>query len=346
LYCDSKNSGAAGKKGNRLLKRAPLLINLSAKLLVSDGEAMAKVKVRTINREELPGIAILRDAVAADLAAYPSSRGTLDLEMDTDPELRHILAHDPDGFFTVYEGEETLGFAAAHIRARQCVISELWVLPQHHDRGAGKALLSRILAYGERSGAREYIAIVPTEPAIQALLLGHGFVPMTTVYQFGLSVSSATRLAAGLKGLLQGKDATTDLLNRRGQADIDRIDRVTRNLTREADHVFWLKVRQLRAALVQQGTRIAAYAYGGADQVGPVAGSTQDAALAALGWALEIAVGAGAVGDIELRVPSPFRSAVEALLDTDAKLRATLLVYGKGVSLSFDRLLFGTLCLP
>ena len=74
---------------------------------------MAKVKVRTINREELPGLAILRDAVAADLAAYPSSIGTLDLEIETDPEFRHLLAHDPDGFFTAYEGDETLGFAAA-----------------------------------------------------------------------------------------------------------------------------------------------------------------------------------------------------------------------------------------
>jgi len=307
---------------------------------------MAKVKVRTINREELPGIAILRDAVAADLAAYPSSRGTLDLEMDTDPELRHLLSHDPDGFFTVYERDETLGFAAAHVRARQCILSELWVLPQHHGRGAGKALLSRILSYGERSGAREFLAMVPTEPAIQALLFGHGFKPMTAVYQFSLPASSATRLASGLTGLLPGKDATTDLLNRRGQADIDRIDRVTRNITREADHVFWLKEHQLRAALVQQGTRIAAYAYGGAGQVGPVAGSTQDAALAALGWALDLAVGAGATGDIELRIPAPFESAVEALLDTDASLRATLLVYGKDLSLSFDRSLFGTLCLP
>ncbi len=307
---------------------------------------MAKIKVRTINREELPGIAILRDAVAADLAAYPSSRGTLDLEMDTDPELRHLLSHDPDGFFTVYQGGETLGFAAAHVRTRQCILSELWVLPQHHGRGAGKALLSRILAYGERSGAREFLAMVPTEPAIQALLLGHGFEPLTTVYQFSLPISSATRLASGLKGLLQGKDATIDLLNRRGQADIDRIDRVTRNITREADHVFWLKERQLRVALVQQGTRIAAYSYGGVDQVGPVAGSTQDAALAALGWALDLAVSAGATGEIELRIPSPFGSAVEAILDTDANLHATLLVYGKGISLSFDRSLFGTLCLP
>jgi hypothetical protein len=136
------------------------------------------------------------------------------------------------------------------------------------------------------------------------------------------------------------------LLNRRGQADLDRIDRVTRSISREADHVFWLKELQLRAAFVQHGARIAAYAYGGADQVGPVAGSTQNAALAALGWAVDLAVEDGATGDLELRVPSPFGTAVDALLDSDARLRATLLVYGKGVSLSFDRSLFGSLCLP
>ena len=307
---------------------------------------MARLKVRTINREELPGIAVLRDAVAAGLAAYPSSSGTLDLEMDTDPDLRHLFAHDPDGFFTVYEGGETLGFAAAHVRARQCILSELWVLPQHHGRGAGQALLLRALAYGERSGAREYLALVPTEPAIQALMLGHGFEPITPVYQFSLPVVSAAELAAGLTGLLPGMDATNDLLNRRGQADVDRIDRVTRNITREADHVFWLKERHLKAAFVKQGTRIAAYAYGGADQVGPVAGSTQDAALSALGWALNLALDAGTDESIELRIPAPFRPAVDALLETDALLRATLLVYGRGTSLSFDRSLLGTLCLP
>lgn len=127
---------------------------------------MARIKVRRINREELPGIAILRDAVAADLAAYPANRGTLDLDMEIDPDLRHLLAHDPDGFFTAMEKDETLGFAAAHVRSRQCILSELWVLPQHQGNGAGGALLDRVLAYGGRSGAREYLAMVPAEPGI------------------------------------------------------------------------------------------------------------------------------------------------------------------------------------
>lgn len=307
---------------------------------------MAKIKVRRINREELPGAAILRDAVAADLAAFPANRGTLDLDMEIDPDLRHLMAHDPDGFFTAMEKEETLGFAASHVRSRQCILSDIWVLPQHQGNGAGGALLNRVLAYGERSGAREYLALVPAEPGIQALLLSRDFSPMTTVYQFTISVGAAEDLAAVLTRLLTGKDVTTDLYNRRGQADLDRIDRVTRNITRDIDHVHWLKERRLKAAFVQQGARIAAYAYGGVDQVGPVAGSTPDAALSGLGWALDLAVAAGASGSLILRVPAPFISAVETLLDSNARLEATLLLYGKGVSLALDRSVFGPASLP
>jgi GNAT superfamily N-acetyltransferase len=307
---------------------------------------MAKVKARKINREELPGIVVLRDAVAADLAAFPSNHGTLDLDMEIDPNLRHLLAHDPDGFFIAFQGAETLGFAASHIRSRQCILSELWVLPQNQGQGAGSALMTRVLTYGERSGAREYLALVPTEPSIQALLLGHGFEPLTPVYLFNIPVESATKLATSLMRLFPGIEGTQDLFIRRGQADVDRIDRVTRNITRESDHVFWLKERGLRAGLVRQGERIAAYAYGGLDQVGPVAGSTQDAALSGLGWALELALDAGTTESLELRVPAPFGPAIDALLDADAEMMATLMLYGKGVSLAFDRMIFGPVCLP
>lgn len=307
---------------------------------------MAKIKVRRINREELPGVTILRDAVAADLAAFPSNRGTLDLDMEIDPDLRHLMAHDPDGFFTAMERDETLGFAASHVRSRQCIVSEIWVLPQHQGHGAGGALLDRTITYGERSGAREFLAMVPTEASIQSLLLSRGFTPITPVYQFSIGAGAAEDLAAVLTRLLVGKDVTTDLYNRRGQADLDRIDRVTRNITRDVDHVYWLKERRLKAAFVQQGSRIGAYAYGGVDQVGPVAGSTQDAALSGLGWALDLAVAAGAAGPLILRVPAPFGSAVETLLDSGARLEATLLLYGKDVSLALDRSILGPICLP
>ena len=91
---------------------------------------MAKVKVRRASREELPGIVLLRDSIMAEMPAYPTTSGRmLDLDMNVDPILQHLITHDPDGFMTAVLRDETLGFAAAHVRSRQCVLSELWVLP-------------------------------------------------------------------------------------------------------------------------------------------------------------------------------------------------------------------------
>jgi GNAT superfamily N-acetyltransferase len=307
---------------------------------------MARVKVRRTNREELPGIAVLRDAVAAQMSTLPGRRQVLDLEMDVDPNLQHLIRHDPDGFFTAIEGQETVGFAAAHIRSRQCILSELWVLPQHHGKGAGEALMRRVVAYGERSGAREFLTIVPVEAAIQGLLLRHAYEPLIPVFLFRLSAGAAGQLGEALIGLLPGQDVTRELLKRRGQADLDRIDRLTRNITREVDHVHWLKERGFHAAFVRQGSRIAAYAYGCRDQVGPVAGSTPEAALSALGWAIILALRANHDPTLMVRIPAPFAPAIDALQEAGARVHATHLLYTRNLTLSFDRCAMGSANLP
>lgn len=307
---------------------------------------MAKVKVRRTSREELPGMVILREATAGTLPALRGGAQVLDLDMEVDPDLMHLVTHDPDGFLTALDREETLGFAAAHIRARQWVLSDVWVLPQHQAKGAGDALLARALGYGERSGAREYLALVPVEGPIQSLLLRHDLRPLCPVYLMRLTSAQAARLGPTLQHLLPGQDMTSQLLQRRGQADLDRIDRLTRGFTREVDHDYWLKTRLLNIAFVRQGTRIAAYGYGGTRSVGPVAGATQDAALAALGWALGLALRHGTSPTFDLLVPAPFSPAVETLVEADARIVATLLLYGRGVTSSFDRSTFATTSLP
>jgi len=307
---------------------------------------MGKVKARRTNREELPGVVVLRDSLAPKVAAFARRPSVLDLDMDLDPNLEHLIDHDPDGFFTAIDSGETVGFCAAIVRLRQCILSELWVLPQHQGKGAGEVLLARALAYGERSGARGYLALVPPEPEIQGLLLRHSFQPLTAVYQLQLSLAAATTLARGLGSLLEGRNAANDLLARRGQADIDRIDRVTRDLIREVDHSYWLKKRAFGVALVRQGSRIAAYGYGGREQVGPVAGSSSEAALCALGWALRLAVEQGAAEPLMVRVPARFEGAIEALLDAGGRIQATMLLYGISVGAAFDRCLLGAPNLP
>lgn len=306
---------------------------------------MAKVKVRRTHREELPGVAVLRDSVASELVAYQTRPSVLDLDMDLDPDLEHLMSRDPDGSFTAVEGSETVGFAAAFIRSHQCTLSELWVLPQHRGKGAGEVLIKKALAYGERSGAREFMAVAPPEAAVQGLLLRYGFSPRCPVFQFQLSGTVAAQLARSLSALLEGRNATADLIDRRGQADVDRIDRMTRNITREVDHSYWLKNRSFGVALVRQGTRIAGYGYGSADQVGPVAGSSRQAAVVALGWALKMAIEDGAT-DFMVPVPAPFNTAIEALLEAGARVHSTLILYGVNLNLSFDRCILGTATLP
>ncbi len=308
---------------------------------------MAKIKVRRTNREELPGLAVLRDAVAAELAAFPSHSGMLDLDMELDPDLTHLITRDPDGFQTAEDKQETVGFAVGHVRTRQCVISEMWVLPQHRGRGAGQALMQRLLTYGERSGAREFLSVVPTEGVAQSLFLRHGFHPLAPVYQFTIPATVAPSLSHSLSRLLDGRDVTTDLLSRRGQADLDRIDKLNRNIVRHTDHQYWLKQRGYQAAFVRQGERIAAYAYGGRDQVGPVSGTTREAALCALGWAIKFASEVAGDDDVlTVRVPAPFSEAVGALLDAGCHFEATLMLYGRDLKLAFDRSTLGHVALP
>lgn len=305
---------------------------------------MARVKTRRTHREELPGLIVLRDAAARDGGG--SDPAVLDLDMGADPELDHLISHDPDGFLSAVEKDETLGFASAHIRSHQCIISQLWVLEQHRGKGAGQALLSGLLNFGIRSGAKEFLALAPMEGPIQGLLTSQGFSPSGFVYKFRLEPEKATELGHALVQLFPGLDATMEVLKRQGQADIDRIDKGTRNITREVDQHFWLKKKLSRISFVRQGQRIAAYGLGGPHQMGPVAGSTPDAALAALGRAIMSAQEASPGKNFDLHVPAAFALAVDALLEKSIPIVGSYGIYGRNLHIRFDRMIFGLPALP
>ena len=165
------------------------------------------------------------------------------------------MTHDPDGFFTAIDGEETLGFAAAIVRSRQCVLSELWVLPQHQGKGAGELLLDARPGLRRALRGAQLPGPGPARGPIQGLLLRHTFQPLTPVYLLQLSLAAATTLARRGRRLPAARagHAATSCSQRRGQADLDRIDRVTRGFIREVDHDYWLKKRAFGVAFVRQG---------------------------------------------------------------------------------------------
>jgi len=303
---------------------------------------MARIKTRRTHREELPGLIVLRDA-ASRTEGDPA---VLDLDMGADPELDHLISHDPDGFVSAVEKDETLGFGSAHIRSRQCVISQLWVLEQHRGRGAGQAILAALLNFGIRARAKEYLALAPMEGPIQGLLSSHGFSPAGLVYRFRIDSEKALETGHALSHFFPGIDATEEVLKRQGQADIDRIDRVSRNINREIDHHFWLKEKLSRLSFVRQGQRIAAYGLGGPQQIGPVAGNTPDAALSALGRAMISAAEAGTGRHFDLLVPAAFVVAVDALLEQSLPIVGNRIVFGRNLDIRLDRIIFASPALP
>ena len=54
----------------------------------------------------------------------------------------------------------------------------------------------------------------------------------------------------------------------------------------------------------------------------------------------------GAHQDLTIRVPAPFTEAVDATLEMGCRLQATLMIYGRNLSLAFDRCVLGHVALP
>jgi len=308
---------------------------------------MGRIKIRRTHREELPGIALLRESMGLARSRESTHHHVLDLDMEIDPNLAHLMAHDNNGFFSAIDHEETFGYGVAHVRARQWILSELAVLPDQRGRGIGALLLSRLLAYGERAGVRSYLAIVPPDSSAVALLLSNGFSPLMPLYRFEIPPDRAEELGSALARLLPGHDQSQELLERRGQADLDRIDKIVRGITREIDHVFWLKRLGLDVSFIRQGARIAAYGYGGRAQLGPVAGTTQEATLAALGQAIRSALAGEDKRKLSIHLPAAFEPAVENLLEGGAVLvDCASQIYTRGEAPVLDRYVTGVPNLP
>lgn len=230
-------------------------------------------------------------------------------------DLAHLAAHDGDGFLVASIDTNVAGLCTAFVRSRTITLTGLWVLPEYQDRPVAAALVRRALAYGGRAGTNEWCSLVLGGAPVEAVLFRFGLRPRFPVYRIRLAAATAARVGSELLRLLPGSESTEDSLQRRtGRSDLERIDRLGRGVSRPMDHEYWLAERSLRLALIRDGNRVVAYAYGGAGQCGPMAATTSEAALAALGWSLKFAA-AEAEDNVEALVPAVFEAAVEYLLE-------------------------------
>ena len=157
---------------------------------------------------------------------------------------------------------------------------------------------------------------------LQSIAFRFGLRPRFPVYRLVLRTEDAVRAGDLLASALPGTEITATAVSRRAwTGDPERLDRLARGLVRPMDHEYWAAERELRIATIREGKRIAAYAYGGGGQVGPVVASSAESALAGLGWALRFAPAEG-LEHVEALVPAGFEAGIEALLDAGARCGA------------------------
>jgi putative acetyltransferase len=194
---------------------------------------------------------------------------------------RHIVRTGSSVVATGDDGR-VLGFASSWEREGDWFLASLFVDPEAHGRGVGRALLDGV--WGDADTRRTITDAI--QPISTGLYGRRGLVPSTPILGF----SGRPRLAGTLSA-------------RPEPADLGAIDAAAYGFDRAVDHAYW----QERA---RRTTWAHAYSYafpGG--EIGPVAGL--DAAAAARALAAELAQ---ADGEIRLRIPGSSRALVEVAL--------------------------------
>jgi hypothetical protein len=304
-----------------------------------------KVKVQPVSSAGLAPLVEMAEQLRIALPGWddaPRSVQRPRFDSDLAHDLAHLARHDGDGFLIASLGDEVVGFAAGHVRSRHLLLPQIWLLPEHVGEPVAETLVRRAVAFGERSGAQDAAALVLGGAEHQMHLFRFGLRPRFPVYRLAVPVEAARRLGIELASVMPGREITGDPAGRRaaGGADLERLDRLVRGASRPMDHEYWLTERGLRLAIVREKQRISAYAYSGPGQCGPVVAATGEAALAALGWALQLAA-ENADRPVDVLVPAPFESAIEHLLDAGARCLAVAQWMTRQAPLGADRWLPG-----
>ena len=307
-----------------------------------------RLKVQAVSRVGLDPLVEMAEHLRNLLPGWEGSAPAESRRVPTDLRLdfAHLAHFDTDGFLIASQDSTVVGFLPCYVRSRQLVLTQPWILPEAREEGVADVLIRRALAFGERSGATDSIAHLLGGGPDEAAAFRFGLRPRFPVYRLRLPAEAARQVGIELAKLLPGRELDPEELSRRsGAADLERMDRATRNISRPMDHEYWLTQRFLRFAKIKEGQRLVGYAYGGPGQCGPVVGTTREAAMAGLGWALQFAGEAPGSSWVDVLVPAPFETAIEQLLDARAACLSTSQWMTRQASSSPDRVILGTITL-
>ena len=222
-----------------------------------------------------------------------------------EPVYRHIHR---TGIFDVTELDgRMVAICHAIVRDEQWFLSGFWALPGLQRKGIGGALLRRVLAEGERRGAKQRFTWSSVDFTAMATYMKVGMLP-------GYQVLTFTGAPSALRSPGAGYDESG--LTVSAAADIDARIRGTR---REVDHTFWL-AGPGAGRLVLRGGRPAGYYYAAGGVIGPAGWLEAEGGEEVLGRALHTAK--GQAPEVRLAIPGKNRLAIERALASGLRLVA------------------------
>jgi ribosomal protein S18 acetylase RimI-like enzyme len=257
--------------------------------------------VRKVEPDEIEAVWRVHVASSSDLAVR-RGRPARSADEPVPSDARVALASDPDGYFCAIEEGQIRGMVSALVRGSVWYLSMFFVLPGAQDRGMGRALLERALAYGEARGADVRSVWASLDPRAQARYVMAGMAPRWPIYRLEGDAAAVARLEARV-----GLDAR----ERERSCDPGVAETLMAEVFghgRAEDLAHWRSDAGATVAIERAG-EVAAFAYRRGERIGPAAGRDEAALIRAVA-----AAAAATEGRVTVRVPGACASLLEALV--------------------------------
>src|SRR5438552_10085432 len=150
--------------------------------------------IRKVRPDELEEVWWVHVASSNDLLVRRGRPAMRPADAPVASDARAGLASDPDGYFCAIEEGQIRGMVSALVRGRVWYLSMFFVLPGEQERGLGRALLERALAYGEARGVEVRCVWSSLDPRAQARYVMAGMAPRWPIYRLEGDAAAAARL--------------------------------------------------------------------------------------------------------------------------------------------------------
>ena len=265
---------------------------------------MSGPHIRKVRPDDLEAVWRVHVTSSNDLSARRGRPAGRPADAPISSDARAGLASDPDGYFCAVDEGQIRGMVSALIRGRVWYLSMFFVLPGEQDRGLGRALLERALAYGETRGAEIRCTWATLDPRAQARYVMAGMAPRWPIYRLDGDAAAVARLKARA-GL-----GPTERMQPCDPGAAEKLTAEVLGHSRADDLAFWRR-DGATAVAIERGGELAAFAYRRGERIGPAAARDETALVQAVAAA---AAEGGGGGNVTARVPGACASLLETLV--------------------------------